>query len=175
MRVNKGSVQRLGEHARRSARRSGLPSESPFCRSPSTSALVLSQTGTAAASRVLPCFVTVSRRPRRSEGAVVTSSRHRRSRGFQCGGQGRAVHGQQRCYGRYAGRLRAVQRHHQGELAIGQAQRPQRLKEQSRQNFLDDLSNSSPAVRQYSESSWGRLSGLVEIRSSGYCCLKLLQ
>lgn len=56
--------------------------ESTSSRSASTSTVVCSQTGTAVASRVLPCGVSFSRRPRRSEGFVTTLTRPRRTSGL---------------------------------------------------------------------------------------------
>jgi hypothetical protein len=44
---------------------------------------------------------------------------------LDCGGQGGAIHGQQRCHRPHAGRLRTIQRHEQRELTIGQPDRPQ--------------------------------------------------
>ena len=41
------------------------------------------------------------------------------------GGQGGAIHGQQRCHRPHARRLRTIQRHEQRELTVGQADRPQ--------------------------------------------------
>jgi hypothetical protein len=45
------------------------------------------------------------------------------------GGQGGAIHGQQRCHGPHARRLRTVQRHQQRELTVGQPERAQCLVE----------------------------------------------
>jgi hypothetical protein len=45
------------------------------------------------------------------------------------GGQGGAIHGQQRRHRPYARRLRTIQRHQQRELTIGQPDRPQCLVE----------------------------------------------
>jgi hypothetical protein len=57
-------------------------SGSPSCKSASTSRLARSHTGTAAASRVLPFPVSLIRRPRRSDGSMVTLTRPRRSSGL---------------------------------------------------------------------------------------------
>ena len=51
---------------------------------------------------------------------------------LQIGGQGRPVHRQQRRHGADARRLRAIERHQQRKLAIGQVERPQHLIETAR-------------------------------------------
>jgi len=48
---------------------------------------------------------------------------------LECGGQGGAIHGQQRGHRPHARRLRTIQRHEQRELAVGQTERPQCLVE----------------------------------------------
>jgi hypothetical protein len=46
---------------------------------------------------------------------------------LECGGQGGAIHGQQRGHRPHPRRLRTIQRHQQRELAVRQPDRPQRL------------------------------------------------
>jgi hypothetical protein len=46
---------------------------------------------------------------------------------LKCGGQGGAIHGQQRGHRPHARRLRTIQRHEQGELTVGQPDRAQCL------------------------------------------------
>ena len=52
---------------------------------------------------------------------------------LEIGGERGPVHGQQGGDLADAGRLRPVERHHQGELAVGQGERPERLVEPARQ------------------------------------------
>ena len=48
---------------------------------------------------------------------------------LECGGQGGAIHGQQRGHRQHARRLRTIQRHEQRELTVRQTERPQCLVE----------------------------------------------
>src|SRR3546814_11587299 len=71
------------------------------------------------------------------------------------GGQGRAVHGEQRRDRSRARRLGTVQRHHQRELSIGEAERAQRLVKAPRQRR--------------SEEHTSELQSLMRISYAGFC------
>ncbi len=102
-------------------------------RSRSVSACARAQTGAAAASSARPAAVRIKRRPRLSLLVDFHLYQSVPFEGLEVGGQGRSIHGKERRHVANARGFGAVERHQQRELALRQAERPQRLVEAPRQ------------------------------------------
>lgn len=75
---------------------------------------------------------------------------------FERGCEGGTIHGKESCNGCHTRRFRAIERHHEGKLAVGQADRAQRLIEAASQGTRRPLHMQTQTAVANAQSSFKR-------------------